>query len=456
MPNKWIRCLLSGLVLGYYLLPTVSVIAQEAPRVPGQSAPVSASGAYRLGPQDKLVIKVYEWRPSRDEIYEWPAFKAAHTVDATGALSLPLVGSVAAVGMTTTDLAREIGDRLQRRMGLIDVPDITIEVVQFRPFYIVGAVEHPGEFPYRPGLTVLKAYAIAGGKPRNALGLVRLEREAIATRGDIDAYDLEGQTLLVRLAFRRAEMADSSTITWPSDLRTRIDAAPLNRVVQQEQQVFDTRNKAFSTQLNALDQLETYLKQEVKSLEKQVELHAVEVASVKTEADLVSALYKKGLAVASRKLALDRNVAQVDGDRLRLELSLMRARQEVSKTKIAIIELKAKRSSSISSEMQAAQQRLEELRSRSDTAKRLLFETQNLAPGGLASQDKTQDMQPTFKIMRGERTLDGGAVADTTAIEPGDTIVVEPPTGQRMEQVLDAGPGTTSSASASDIAERLQ
>ena len=446
MPN-FIRALAFAALVGYFTLPTVSVIAG--------STSVDPVSEYRLGPQDKISIKVYEWRPARDEVYEWSAFKAEHIVDAAGFLSLPLMGQVAVKGMTTTELARDIGDRLQRRMGLVESPDITVELVQFRPFYVVGAVEKPGEYPYRPGLTVLKAYAIAGGKPRSSLGLVRLEREAIATRGELDAFDLEGQSLLIRLARLRAELRNASAIEWPAELKGRIEAGPLNRVVQQEQLVFDMRNEAYRTQRTALEQLQAYLDAEVELLEKQVEVHKAESTSVKTEAELITGLYKKGLAITSRKLALERSVAQVDGDRLRLESSLMRARQEVSKTKIAIIDLQAKRSSDISGEMQKAQARLEELRSRSDTARNLLFETENLAPQLVASHEKAQDLQPHFQIMRGGNP-ESVSVAESANIEPGDTLVVEAPTRRAMTQSPAPDANTAANAAAEVISERLR
>jgi len=105
---------------------------------------------------------------SRDEIYEWTAFKAEYIVSGSGYLSLPLLGDVPASGLTTMELSRDLGLRLKDRMGLVASPDVTVEVVQFRPFYIVGTVEKPGEYPYRPGLNVLEAFAIAGGRPRGS------------------------------------------------------------------------------------------------------------------------------------------------------------------------------------------------------------------------------------------------------------------------------------------------
>jgi hypothetical protein len=426
MRCNWFHCLFSAVAIGYLVLPTMSVIASSAETPAG----------YQLGAQDKIAIRVYEWRPSRDEIYEWVALKAEHTIDGSGSLSLPLVGEIRAKGMTTTELAQDIGERLKQRMGLADRPDISIEVVQFRPFYVVGAISKPGEYPYRPGLTVLKAYAIAGGHPHSD-GPMRLEREAISTRGEIHSFDLEAQTLMLRIARLQAELNGAPSVEWPAELKLRLQGGPLGRVAEQEELLFRTRMESFHTQISALENLQTFLEGEVRSLEKQVSVHEIEVASVKEESKIVSDLYKKGLTINSRKMALERNVAQVDGDRLRLQAGLMRARQEVSKTKISIIDLSAKRSSEISAELQAAQSKLEAVRGKSQTARDLLFETENVAPQIYADAENGQQLQPSFKIMRDGQAFDAG---DATAVEPGDTLVVSPPVRRRPAGV-DVGEG---------------
>ncbi len=431
MVGKSIRVVLAIVVLCLATLPTTSVGAAET----GSKAP--AQPKYQLGPQDKVSIKVYEWRPSRDEIYEWTAFKAEYTVNPSGYLSLPLLGDVAVNGMSTTELAHDLGERLKDRMGMLERPDVTVEVVGFRPFYVVGAVEKPGEYPYRPGLTVLGAYAIAGGKQRNAAGPLRLEREAISTRGDLRSYDLETETLRGRMARLKAELANADKIDWPPEIKARMNDPTLSNTFKQEQLVFDTRRQAFETQINALNQLQGYLDQEVVSLEKQLKVHQTETNAVKSELDMVMKLYNKGLTAAPRKLALERNMAQVDGERLRLELSLMRARQEISRTKISIVDLQAKRSSDISTEMQTTQGRLDEIKGRTETSKNLLYETEVLAPQLLASEENAKSQQPIFKILRkGQPLSSEEVVSEDTVVNPGDTVMVEQP--PRDTQLLGA------------------
>jgi len=420
----------------YVGLPTRASIADNAEPPAG----------YHLGPQDKIKIRVYEWRPSRDEIYEWTALKAEHMIDGSGAISLPLAGEIKAQGRTTAELAQDIGDRLQARMGLAQRPDISVEIIQLRPFYVVGAVAKPGEYAYRPGLSVLEAYAIAGGRPQ--LGALRLEREAISARGDILSYDLEAQMLMLLSARLKAELNGDTSIEWPAELKSRLGPGPLGRVAEQEETLFRTRQESFHTQLTALEQLQSFLEGEVTSLEKQLSVQEIEVASLKEEWRMVSDLYKKGLTINSRRLALERNVAQVDGDRLRLHSNLMRARQEASKTKISIIDLRAKRSSDISAEMQSVQSRLEAVRTKAHTARDLLLDTQNTAPQLYGDSDDGQQMKPSFNIIRNGEELE---VAESTPVQPGDTLVISPPLSTRVPEAAVSNSDTPSPPRLSDL-----
>lgn len=413
MSGKLMQAVLAVVVFYTLAAPIACIKAAESGDERG-----AERSEYELGPQDKVSIKVYEWRPSRDEIYEWTAFKAEYMVSAAGSLSLPLLGDIPASGLSTMELSRELGLRLKNRMGLAESPDVTVEVVQFRPFYVVGAVDKPGEYSYRPGLTVLQAYAIAGGKP-HTVGPARLEREAIGTRGELTALELETQNLRARLARLQAELSNTSTVAWPPELEAS--------TVKQEQLVFDMRRESFQNQINALEQLGTFLEKGAASLEKQLDVHKIEAEAVRSEYELVENLYKKGLSPVPRKLALQRNVAQVDGERLRLEDSLMRARQEISRTEIAIVDLRGTRNSEVSSELQKAQARLEELKSRTDTSKSLLYETEVLAPLAISAQDDAQQFQPVFKILSQAHASTGRVVSPDSLLKPGDTLTVEQP-----------------------------
>jgi polysaccharide export outer membrane protein len=106
---------------------------------------------YRLGPNDKVRVITF----GED------ALTGEFSVSAAGNVSLPLVGDVAAVGLTVPEFQHRVEAAL--RNGYLKDPHVSVEVLTYRPFYILGEVTKPGEYPYTNGLTVLSAVATAEG-----------------------------------------------------------------------------------------------------------------------------------------------------------------------------------------------------------------------------------------------------------------------------------------------------
>jgi polysaccharide export outer membrane protein len=95
-------------------------------------------------------------------VYDEPNLTGVYDVDPAGAVMLPLIGAVKAVGLTQEELQREIADRYSSGKFLQE-PKVTVAVVEYRPIYIFGEIAHPGSIPYSPGLNVLTAVTAAGG-----------------------------------------------------------------------------------------------------------------------------------------------------------------------------------------------------------------------------------------------------------------------------------------------------
>ena len=121
----------------------------DALRAAATSAPVLAAG-------EKINIVVYGEA----------SLTGNYLIDPSGYVSLPLAGTVKAAGLTPEQLERN----LEKQFGskYLTNPKITVEVAEFRPFYILGEVEKPGAYPYAGGLNVLSAVAIAGGSTYRA------------------------------------------------------------------------------------------------------------------------------------------------------------------------------------------------------------------------------------------------------------------------------------------------
>jgi polysaccharide export outer membrane protein len=114
--------------------------------------PVTPAGPYRLGVgEDVRVITFGEER-----------LTGQFRVNDRGDIAVPLLGTIPASGLTTTQLEQSIAKQLTVKKVLLN-PSVSVEVLQYRPVFILGEVAKPGEYPYQPGMTVLTAVAIAGG-----------------------------------------------------------------------------------------------------------------------------------------------------------------------------------------------------------------------------------------------------------------------------------------------------
>jgi polysaccharide biosynthesis/export protein len=131
-----------------------------APRSAAYAAapmPVAYEVAYKLDAGDKLRVVVYGQE----------GLTNTYAIDAGGAITMPLIGSVPARGRTPGGLAAEISAKL--RNGYIRDPSVAVEIESYRPFFILGEVAAPGQYPYVPNMSVESAVAIAGGFSPRAL-----------------------------------------------------------------------------------------------------------------------------------------------------------------------------------------------------------------------------------------------------------------------------------------------
>lgn len=114
--------------------------------------PVRAQDAgYVLGAGDRVRVTVFGEADLSGEFQ----------IDGQGSFPMSLIGTVSAAGKTSRGLEEHIATLY--RDGYLVRPQISVEVLNFRPFSILGEVRNPGSFPYREGLTVLDAIALAGG-----------------------------------------------------------------------------------------------------------------------------------------------------------------------------------------------------------------------------------------------------------------------------------------------------
>ena len=136
---------LAALVCGAAVAPG-GARAQE-----GEPAEVRVIPDYRLGSGDKIRVITFGEEALTGEFF----------VGGSGNVSLPLIGEVRAEGLSIPEFQAAVETSLKD--GYLKDPRVSVEVLNYRPFYILGEVETPGEYPYTNGLSVLNAVATAGG-----------------------------------------------------------------------------------------------------------------------------------------------------------------------------------------------------------------------------------------------------------------------------------------------------
>jgi polysaccharide export outer membrane protein len=144
------------------------VLASAATVAPATSAPAGyASSTYTLGPGDQIVVRVTDV----DEITDKPI-----PIDLRGNIDLPLVGRVAAAGLTTAQLEDAIADHLKKY--LVD-PDVSVYLAEMRsqPVSVLGAVQTPGVHQLEGEKTLFEVLSLAGGLRQDAGNTVKITRK---------------------------------------------------------------------------------------------------------------------------------------------------------------------------------------------------------------------------------------------------------------------------------------
>ncbi|MXP64664.1 polysaccharide export protein [Roseomonas sp. M0104] len=182
---------LRGVALGVSLL----VAACASPGAGLPPLPQTASSTtttYKLGPGDQVRVTVFND----------PRLTGEFRVSDSGVIALPLVGAVPVVGRTTTEAEQSI-ERALRSRNLFNDPSAAVEVLQYRPVFVLGMVERGGQTPYQPGMSVLSAVATMGGFNYRAIddyvSITRLDQNGVPQeyRGERDSLLQPGDVITV-------------------------------------------------------------------------------------------------------------------------------------------------------------------------------------------------------------------------------------------------------------------
>lgn len=382
---------------------------------------MAVAGDYRLGPQDKLNIRIAEWQTVDGTFRDWSSINGDYSVGPAGTLSVPFVGEMQAAGKTTSEIAAAIGLALQRKLALPDKPEASVEMAQFRPFYISGEVQNPGQFPYVPDLTVLKAVSIAGGIRRNADYGPQLGKDLVTAKGSFDIYDDQRLRLIIKRARIDADLAGKTSFEIPKEA---VDDPRTQAIVADEMQILTADQKALKLKLDALDDLKGVLEGEIESLQKKIANQQQQVDLAQQQLTSIGPLAQKGLVANARLLDSKQSVADLQGKILDYETAILTAKQSISKADQDAIDARNTLNSNLAASRQQAEADLNEATLRTAMQKGLIAAASD--PAMAAAITGGQEPALLYSLVRvaDGKTSEIDAKEDTPVL-PGDVIKVK-------------------------------
>lgn len=391
-----------------------ALVAATGPLRAEDAAPV-----YRLGLDEQLSVRILAWNDTQREYMIWSAASGDYRIQADGTVLIPIAGQIQAAGLTTVELSDKIAAALQAKLRLVEPLATTVEIVNYRPFYILGDVAQPGAYPARPGLTVAQAVALAGGLGAG-VGAVA-PRTILSDSENLNSTSMDIVRSRVRKARIQAELDNvqsSDEIAFPDDLRHPDGDKALADLIAEEKAVFASRIAAHELQVSAVDDLQALLRTEIENLQARMAGQKEQVRLARESLQNVETLFEKGLTSNNALADSQRRLIETEGRELDMQNTLYRARQQLAEATRDLVKLQTSRETQAMSDMQQVNAGIEKLESRRTLVQQFLADAGAQIDPALSVEDTT-----SYELLK-EGASEPQAVAATFRIAPGDILTV--------------------------------
>jgi protein involved in polysaccharide export with SLBB domain len=375
------------------------------------------AGDFQLTPQTRFRLTIVQWMPTKGAYERWDALGGEFLISQTGTVTLPVVGTLAVAGLDSAGLSTEVANRLKAKIGLVETPEITVEILEQPPVYVVGNVNAPGEYKFHPGITVLQSLAMSGGEFRPLNGT----QNSVDKTGYVgQLHEIANATLRSEIKIVRLQAELSGAKEMRPDLVQQDDQGLASAIFQQEQVIHAARLNDLDRQSKSYGELRDLLTSEIDITEKKISSTDEDIASIQKELSNVKSMVERGIALPTRQSDLERTLRSYYANRLDLVTSIMRARQNIAEATRNLDGLSDKQRTEVASQLQAEQATLDQLKLKRDTTQTMLLNA--LSAGG----DSQAGEEPlAFTVTR---QVDGIAkeiaAEETTVLQPGDVVRV--------------------------------
>jgi polysaccharide export outer membrane protein/exopolysaccharide production protein ExoF len=380
--------------------------------------PAMGADEYRLGPQDKVRVSVVEWFTGTGELRS--PVNGEYTISPSGVLSLPLIGDLPVAGIHAPALAEEISRKLQEKLSFSEKPVTSVEILQFRPFFILGDVERAGEYAYRPGMTALRAISVAGGFYRTGRAEAsQAQKEADSAREELRAINEQTIGLLARRARLEAELSGAAKIEFPSELMAQDTEKTAKNVMRLEEIVFEDRRRSYDVGIDVQKKLIALFDRELTASKGQMALLDRHEEATQKQGENIRSLQTRGLATMGREFDIERLIADVGVRRHELSAKLIKIQQDRVKAEEALQQAETRARQEVAADLQRVQAKLDETHQRLRISEHTISRTERL----------TEHAQGrSYRIVRralADETESELVASASTPLLPGDILIVE-------------------------------
>ncbi len=340
-----------------------------------------------------------------------------------GTIALPLAGSLTAAGLAPSTLSGQIEKAL---LQYIPGLSVTVAISKFAPVFVVGEVQAPGRYEYRPGMTALELFALSGGLRRAPVEKDTVSLQIIQARQDLQDLDLQ---IFAQQAARerlRAEIDETDyAATMPQATTDATSRVLEQRMVDSQVALFKIRKAALETQERGIDAQAASYDDEIATLNASIKLHNEEIGLLEEDVAAQKSLVERGLTAKSNLREIERLLSSTRRDALELNSFLARARQNKLGLEQRRTDLTSMRRDEAAKQMQDVEVALARFTVRRDGLIRAIGELAQMSGSDVLA---AADLTPTYRIMR---MVDGAyqqVDADEQAmIRPNDILTVRLP-----------------------------
>lgn len=398
-PLEHLRTAIIRVVCAFLLIPIVSLMPAYALQIP----------AYKVGVGDVLMITVYGDN----------GLTGLFPVSTEGAIGYPLLGNVSVADKTVNEIGAQISRDLTNHVANRSV---AVAVKEYAPIFIVGDVQKPGRYEYRPGMIVLELFALGGGLRESTARTDMSAIQLISARQEYEDMSLQLMSQDVRRVRLEAERNNVAFEYKSNGLGLMRDPTILEKIVDAEKSLYKLRLSVLQDERTNLEVQRQNFVQEIDTLQKSNVMRNEQFQLLGLDVNASEELVSRGAASQSALRERKRELLAMNQQLLESTSFLARALQNKNEVERRILELENKRDNDAATELREIELDMIRLR------KKMTFSLETMAEIGTTSRrvaSLEQIIQTKFSIVR-QLSGDYSEVeaGEHTAIRAGDVIRV--------------------------------